>query len=138
MKVVNVKPGFVHKSSIDQIFEDFFQHNPSSKIYRPAANIIDQEKAFVLELAIPGITKEDLNIAIEKNILVIKSDVKENAVEKGRYLKKEFGVRNFARKFQLKEKVLTDAIEAKLENGILVLVIPKAAEVYTKHLIEIA
>jgi len=47
-------------------------------------------------------------------------------------------VRNFERKFQLKEKVLTDAIEAKLENGILVLVIPKAAEVYTKHLIEIA
>jgi len=138
MNVANVKPGFAHKSSIDQIFEDFFQNNPSSNIYRPAANIIDQEKAFVLELAVPGITKEDLNISVEKNVLIIQSDVKERSLEEGRYAKKEFGVRNFERQFQLKDKILTEAIEATLENGVLVLVIPKAAEVYTKHLIEIA
>merc|ERR1711976_124215 len=117
---------------------DFFQNNPTTNVNRPAANIIDQEKAFVLELAIPGITKEALNISVEKNVLTIKSDAKETSSEEGRYTRKEFGVRNFERKFQLKEKVLTDAIEAKLENGILRLHIPKAAEVYTKQLIEIA
>jgi HSP20 family protein len=138
MNLVNVKPGFARKSPIDQIFEDFFQNNPTTNVNRPAANIIDQEKAFVLELAIPGITKEALNISVEKNVLTIKSDTKETSLEEGRYTRKEFGIRNFERKFQLKEKVLTDAIEAKLENGILRLHIPKAAEVYTKQLIEIA
>merc|ERR1711976_147110 len=139
MNLVNVKPGFVRKSPIDQIFEDFFQANPKNTgLYRPSANIIDQEKAFVLELAIPGVAKEDLSISIEKNVLTIKSEVKETSLEDGRYTRKEFGVRNFERKFQLKEKVLTNEIEAKLENGILRLSIPKAAEVYTKQQISIA
>ena len=48
MNLVNVKSGFARKSPIDQIFEDFFQNNPTTNVNRPAANIIDQEKAFVL------------------------------------------------------------------------------------------
>ena len=140
MNLVNVKPSFVRHSAFDRIFNDFVkgQHLDHPLTARPSANIIDQEKAFVIELAIPGIPKDALNIAVEKNILTITSTKEEANQDSIRYTKKEFQVQNFERKFKLNEKVLTDAIEAKLENGILQLTIPKAAEVYTKQLIEVA
>lgn len=140
MNLVNVKPGFVRTSQMDKFFDDFFQANREVKpaSYRPAANIINQEKAYVIELLIPGIDKKELNIALEKDILTIKANREETNGEDIRYTTKEFNIRNFERKFKLSDKVEKDSIEAKLENGILRLFIPKAAEVYTKHQIEVA
>ncbi len=140
MNLVNVKPGFVRTSQMDKFFDDFFQANREVKpaSYRSAANIINQEKAYVIELLIPGIDKKELNIALEKDILTIKANREETNGEDIRYTTKEFNIRNFERKFKLSDKVEKDKIEAKLENGILRLFIPKAAEVYTKHQIEVA
>ncbi|MCI5081049.1 MAG: Hsp20 family protein, partial [Saprospiraceae bacterium] len=79
MNLVNVKPGFVRTSQMDKFFDDFFQANREVKpaSYRPAANIINQEKAYVIELLIPGIDKKELNIALEKDILTIKANREE-------------------------------------------------------------
>ena len=97
----------------------------------PAVNIKETAENFIVEVAAPGMTKDEFKIELDGNKLTIsseKSNQKETK-EDERYSRKEFSYQSFQRTFDLhKEVVDTEKIEAKYENGLLHLLIPKKEE----------
>lgn len=92
----------------------------------PPANISGNEERYVLSLAIPGLKREDLKIALEGSILCISSQKEE--IEE-RFTLKEFSFYSFTRSFTLPEDVKPDLIEAKYEDGLLRIVLPRKEKV---------
>ena len=94
----------------------------------PRMNIMETKDNYKLELCIPGLTKEDvkLNIDAEGNLVVemVKETKKENK-EEMRYLRHEFSVEHFRQTVMLPEDIHKEQISAKVENGILDIVMPK-------------
>jgi HSP20 family protein len=94
----------------------------------PRMNIMETKDNYKLELCIPGLTKEDvkLNIDAEGNLVVemVKEMKKENK-EEMRYLRHEFSVEHFRQTVMLPDDIHKEQISAKVENGILDIVIPK-------------
>ena len=93
----------------------------------PAANVVEFEDKFVLDLTVPGFKKKEINITIDKNELIISSD--KEVSDEVKYTRKEFEYGTFNRKFRLPDDVNTDKISAKFTNGILTITIPKMEEV---------
>ena len=119
---------------LPSIFNDFFDNDwmVKANATAPAINVFETEKEYKVELAAPGMTKEDFNVRIdEENNLVITMEKKtENKVEKkeGRYLRREFSYSKFQQTILLPENVEKDKISAKVEHGILSIEIPKVKE----------
>ena len=97
----------------------------------PRMNIMETKDNYKLELCIPGLTKEDVKLSIdaEGNLVVemskeTKNEKKENK-EEMRYLRHEFSVEHFRQTVMLPEDIHKEQISAKVENGILDIVIPK-------------
>jgi HSP20 family protein len=101
--------------------------------WTPATNITEDKESFHLEMAIPGFSKEDFKISLEKNILSVSSEFEtdETTEEKKdyEYRMHEFGKRNFCRSFTLSEETNKDGIKAEYVNGILKINLPKKEEV---------
>jgi HSP20 family protein len=122
------------------LFDDFFardlwnwnsNNNSSTDTTIPLVNIKETNENFEVEMAAPGMNKEDFKVELDGNVLTITSEKKsENEVKDGeRYSRREFSYQSFQRSFQLpKEVVDADKIEAKYENGVLKLVVPKKEE----------
>jgi HSP20 family protein len=107
----------------------------------PAVNIAENEGGFRIELAAPGLKKEDLKLNLERNVLTIsaqKEVVAEQNTEK--YTRKEFSFNSFNRSFTLPQSVDIEQIGAVYENGVLNVTLPKKEEAKTKEprLIEVA
>jgi HSP20 family protein len=124
-------------SAYHHLFDELFSSFPSTwgKDYATnwssvPANIHENENGYHLELNAPGRNKEDFKINIENGLLTISFEKKEES-EKREYktIRREFSYSNFKRSFTLDEKVNADAIEAKYENGVLRVFIPKKEEV---------
>ncbi len=98
----------------------------------PAINIQQNNKGFTVEVAAPGMTKEDCLVRIdENNNLVISFEKKiehENKDEKGVYLRREFSYTQFQRTMILPDNIEKDKISAKVENGVLTVEIPTVKE----------
>ena len=93
-----------------------------------AVNVKESDTAFTLEIAAPGLKKEDFKIGLENNTLTITNEKDENIEEKG-YIRREYNFQSFIRSFTLPEKVVdSDKIEAKYIDGILEVTIPKQEE----------
>ena len=106
-------------------------NNSTTNTTIPAINIRETAENFVVEMAAPGMKKEDFKIELDGNMLNISSEKENNYEEKEgeRYSKKEFSYQSFQRSFQLQKDVVdSEKIEAKYENGLLQLVIPKKEE----------
>ena len=108
----------------------------------PRMNIMETKDNYKLELCIPGLTKEDvkLNIDAEGNLVVEmvkenKSEKKENK-EEMRYLRHEFSVEHFRQTVMLPDDIHKEQISAKVENGILDIVIPKVTVEEKKQAIQ--
>tara|TARA_R110002124_G_scaffold227889_2_gene393273 strand:+ start:22958 stop:23389 length:432 start_codon:yes stop_codon:yes gene_type:complete len=107
----------------------------------PAINIRNNEDDFLVEMAIPGMKKEDFKIDLDNNVLTISSEEKSEQEEtQDNYTRKEFNYSSFKRSFTLPETVDGDKIEAKYEAGVLGITIPKKEEAKPKppRAIEIA
>ncbi|HET9278672.1 MAG TPA: Hsp20/alpha crystallin family protein [Flavitalea sp.] len=101
----------------------------------PAVNLKETPHSFEVEMAAPGMTKDDFSIELDSNVLTITSEKKmeQDQKEGERYSRKEFSYQSFQRTFSLpKEVVDDDKIEARYENGVLHLVIPKKEEAKQK------
>ncbi len=101
----------------------------------PAVNIRETEDAYEVEMAAPGMNKEDFKIELDNNILTISSEKTEEREEDGKekYSRKEFSYQSFQRSFNLpKEVVDEEKIEAYYKNGVLHLSIPKREEAKQK------
>lgn len=92
----------------------------------PAVNILEKEKAYILEVAVPGMEKADFKIEVKDGMLEISARKEEKHEElKKQYTRKEFSVSAFSRMFTLPENVQENAIAAEYKNGVLYLEIPK-------------
>ncbi|WP_378183777.1 Hsp20/alpha crystallin family protein [Aquimarina sp. SS2-1] len=107
----------------------------------PAVNVKENDNDFIIELAAPGLVKEDFNIELDNDVLMISSEAKnETTEEKDNYTRKEFSYTTFKRSFTLPETVNSVDIKASYDNGILSVTLPKKeeAKVQPKRFIEIS
>lgn len=95
----------------------------------PAVNIAETENEFEVELAVPGLKKEDFKINLEKNVLIISAEKKAEEVnENKKYSKREYSYSSFTRSFTLPQSADQNKIEADYTDGILKLTIVKKEE----------
>lgn len=126
------------QSVFDNLFNDSFM-NDRLVARIPAVNIIEDEKAFSIALAAPGLHKSDFKINVDKNIITLAVDkVEEKETEEKLYSKKEFNYNSFSRSFTLPDTVDYSNIEASYTDGILTVRIGKKEEaIIAKRLIEV-
>jgi HSP20 family protein len=111
---------------------DWGQSNYSStNTSLPAVNVKETDDDFIIELAAPGMEKNDFKVNFKNNVLTISSEKKNEHEEKnGNYTRKEFSYQSFQRSFTVAENaVVGDKIAAKYNNGILCITLPKREEV---------
>ncbi|WP_047447335.1 Hsp20/alpha crystallin family protein [Alistipes sp. ZOR0009] len=106
----------------------------------PSVNIKENEEGFEVEMAIPGMDKGDFKIELNHDVLTISSEKKvENEVKEGEHFtRREFSYQAFSRSFTLPNTVDNERINAKYENGILSVAIPKREEARPKPVRQIA
>ena len=113
------------------IFNDFFGNEWMEKSTSPAINIIENDKEYKVELAAPGLTKEDFNVRVtEENQLVVTMEKKQEQKDEnndGRYLRREFSYSKYQQTLLLPDNVEKDKISASVEHGVLNILIPKVA-----------
>ncbi len=115
-------------------FQDFFNEDMFPTLSRPstslpAVNIREDDKAFYLDLAVPGMDKKDLRIEVKDDVLTVSSEHKEERQEEqDGYKRKEFSYNSFCRSFYLPEDVNSEKIGANYKDGILNVEIPKLDE----------
>lgn len=116
---------------LPDIFNDFFDNTWMEKTNAtaPAINVRETENDYEIEVAAPGMTREDFTIKIENNNQLVvsmekKQEQKENKKE-GRYLRREFSYSKFQQAMILPDDVEKDKIQAKMEHGVLTIEIPK-------------
>lgn len=118
--------------SLNSFFDNIINDSPvqNSGFNFPPVNIAESKDNYELEFNVPGRNKGDFKITVEKNILTVSFDKKEESQDESKkQIKKEFTLQPFKRSFTLNEKVISDDIAAKYENGLLTLSIPKKEEV---------
>jgi HSP20 family protein len=125
----------------DEVFHPLFKSVPS-KGSVPATNIVEEKDKFLVQLAVPGLKKEDFKIELKEKFLSIsveKNAEKEQNETQSTYNLKEFGFTSFKRSFNLPDTVEWESITAQYEQGILQLEIPKkdSARTNTPRIIEI-
>jgi HSP20 family protein len=127
------------EKSLGGFFDDFFNRSLSDMVgtdftfSSPSVNVIENENDFLVEVAAPGLDKEDFNVEVEKDHLIISAHKEIKKEEKeGKYTRNEFNYSSFTRRFFLPETVDGDNIEASYKDGILKLVVPKREEAKTK------
>ncbi|MES2003407.1 MAG: Hsp20/alpha crystallin family protein [Bacteroidota bacterium] len=119
------------------LFEELFNQFPAtwgkdaqSGLQTVPVNIHETKEGYHLELSAPGRSKEDFTINIESGLLTVSFEKKEEAEQKDyKTIRKEFSYRSFKRSFSVDDKINTAGIQAKYENGVLKLYLPKKEEV---------
>lgn len=100
--------------------------NNSKNFTNPMVNVINHDNEYVIEVAAPGIKKEDFSIKLENNKLVISSENKEEKDEKSiNYSIKEFSFNSFSKTFFVPKDIEAEKIKADYNNGVLSVSIPK-------------
>lgn len=116
--------------TVNDFFTELFDGinvNDSKRWNSPAVNIIESDGEFKLQLAAPGLSKEDFKININDNLLVVSAEKKsENTSSTQRYSRKEFSFNSFTRSFTLPDLIKVEHINATYDNGIMSIVLPKA------------
>ena len=113
------------------MFEDFLNSDimPRTNTTAPAVNVREDEKAYTMEVAAPGIKKEFCRVSVndEGNLCVAIENKMEHKEEekKHHYLRREFSYTNYEQNYTLPEDVDKDHIEAKVEHGILTITLPR-------------
>ncbi|MGV3657870.1 MAG: Hsp20/alpha crystallin family protein [Chitinophagaceae bacterium] len=129
---MNDMPGLFDDTFTNNFFNWGLGNFSNTNTSIPAVNIKETGDAFEVEMAAPGMTKSDFKVELDNNLLTISSEKKVSNEEKDgdRYTRREFSFQSFQRSFQLpKDVVDADKIEAKYNDGLLRLVIPKKEEV---------
>ncbi len=120
------------------IFDDFFKPwnewfdkgGLSGRVMNvPAVNITEQKNDYLVSLAAPGLKKDDFKIDVDGNMLTISSEKEENKEEKEkRFTRREYSYSSFSRSFTLPEEINKEKIEAKYEDGVLKISLPRKEE----------
>ncbi|GAO43949.1 Hsp20/alpha crystallin family protein [Flavihumibacter petaseus] len=133
MTLVKLNQPSRQRNLIDDWFQDFpayFSREASPAFSTTPVNIVETTDAYHLELTAPGRSKEDIKLQVEDGLLTISYEhKKEEKTEDFKVVRKEFSLASFKRSFSLDEKIDTAGIQAKYENGVLKVFLPKKAEV---------
>ena len=119
---------------IPTVFNDLFdtEFMPKANCTAPAINVKESDNAYTVELAAPGMKKEDFNVHInDEGNHIIKMEQKQEHKEEDksvRYLRREFSYSKFEQTLILPDDVKKDAISAKVEHGVLTVELPKVVE----------
>lgn len=116
------------------VFDDFFK--PWSEWFEgggggrtmkvPAVNITEHKDEYLVSMAVPGLKKEDFKIAIDGNMLTISSEKEEKKEEKDEnYTRKEYNYSSFSRSFTIPEVINQEKIDARYEDGVLKISLPR-------------
>lgn len=132
MSLVKWNPESFAFPSFTSWLEDWFDDNgnfpkPAVKgVSMPAVNITENDKEFKLEVAAPGFKKEDFKIEVKNGYLVISGETKmEEKKEDEKYARREFRFNSFTRSFALPENIKEETINARYNDGILFITLPK-------------
>lgn len=128
-----------YNSPFNQVLDQFLNQNLSDVFgvdvmrNKPSVNIREEKDQHILELAVPGVKKEDIDISIEKNQIIIQTKASEQEADatsnsNKKYNRKEFNYTNFKRSFQLPQSADVQKINAKYDSGVLVVTIAKKEE----------
>ena len=124
-------PVMFKESWFPTVFDDFLNTDfmPRANTTAPAVNVKEDEKAYTMELAAPGIKKEYCRVGINEdgNLTIAIENKMEHKEEnkKHHYLRREFSYSNYQQNYTLPDDVERDKISAKVENGILTVTLPK-------------
>lgn len=137
--------------TIPSLFDDFFNRDwldSSLANWRvsgatlPAVNVMETNDDFKIEVAAPGMKRNDFKVELDNNVLTISSEREDKLEEKdanGNYTRREFSYQSFQRSFALPEnKVLGDKISARYVDGILYVTVPKSEDAKVKPAKQIA
>ena len=123
---------YENQNWIPSIFNDFFDNEWIVKpnFSTPAINVIENEKDYKVEVAAPGMNKEDFNIHLNENqelVITVEKNTQNEQKEEKKYLRREFSYTKFQQAFQLPDNVDKEKIGAKVENGVIEITLPKLA-----------
>lgn len=124
---------YYNQNWLPSIFNDFFDNNWMEKANAtaPAINVVESDKDYKVEVAVPGMTKEDFNIHLgDENELVISMEkkVENEDKENKKYLRREFSYNKFQQSLYLPDNVDKEKITANVANGVLTIELPKYSQ----------
>lgn len=140
MTLITTRGGNLFPRVVNDIFDttpffgsDLLDTSWDFSIKAPSVNIIESSKEYKVELAAPGLEKKDFKIEVDNRVLTISSEKEEERNEEDEnFRRREFSYSSFSRSFQLPEDVIADKIDAKYDEGVLKLSIPKKEESMSK------
>lgn len=135
MTFVNLKTRPAYYNVFDHLFanQGYTENN-----CQPMVNIFNQDKAFVIEMAVPGYSKEDFSINLEQQVLKISAEPKQKEVDDDKFLRKEFSLNGVKRNFTIPKNIDTDNISADFRDGLLKITLPRREEPVLRKEISIA
>lgn len=124
----NTNPLF--PSLLDEFFGTSFPLTTSSAhSHVPSVNIVETDTAFEVAVAAPGKTRKDFNVELDDHVLTVSSETTQKDESKtAQFTRREFAYDSFQRSFRLPETIDTSGINAKYDNGILTIALPKLQE----------
>ena len=132
MKVSKFNPLFPGRMPIGSLVDDFFNRGLSDVfsadfvLSRPSVNIAESDEAFQIEVAAPGLDKNDFDLKLEGDILTISAQKQHSTEEQqDQYTRREFNFSSFTRSFQLPKEIDSSSIKATYDKGVLHLQLPK-------------
>ncbi|MBN1820699.1 MAG: Hsp20/alpha crystallin family protein [Prolixibacteraceae bacterium] len=136
MKLVKFGNPYYHvnKSLVDDLFDSFLFNDSHAGYsnHNVATNIFETEKDFRIEMVLPGFSKEEVSLNYHNDVLSVKAEKEVKEEDKNNYLRREFGTKNIEKQFNIPDSIDTEKINAKFENGILVITLPKKEEAVEK------
>jgi HSP20 family protein len=128
MSLIKYYPAQNHIGTVADAFDTFFgKAGWPARGFRPQVNVQETEGAFLVEVAAPGLRKEEFQVSLERGVLRIAYEHQvEEIQEEGQYRLREFGKQSFSRAFRLPEGIDEDAVQASYEQGVLRIALPKA------------
>ena len=135
----------VNRNLVDELYNSFLKNDYHESYLQncgkqPATNVYETEKDFRVEIMLPGFAKEEVQINYHKNLLTVKVDneqKEEKTSENYKYAHTEFAKFNFEKQFKIPNSVNIETVDAKFENGILTILLPKKEEAVEKAPVEI-
>jgi HSP20 family protein len=137
MKLAKYNP--ILPKSVSSLFDDMFNRSLGDFvggdffINQPSINVVETKEDYRIEVAAPGLEKEDFTVNVDNGFLNIsaKKEQKEE-VKEGSYMRREFNFSSFTRSFELPASIAADSVGAHYENGILTITLPKKEEAKTE------
>jgi HSP20 family protein len=129
----NPTVAYLNREPIARLFESFFNdaqgEEVSNRNWVPPVDIQETEEGYRLQAELPGLTKEDIDITLENNVLRLSGERKyEREVKKESFHRVERTYGTFSRAFALPQQVNAEGVQAAFENGVLTITVPKAEQ----------